>query len=270
MGKSIEELRTGVARLLDDARAAGETIGSAARELDRLASELKEMEASLAASDPPPGAEQVEAWSQRLPQLQAGLRKLNARVNRGLRWELISLGVLFGVGLILHIALLDLVFTGSYKHPNGEMYLFPWFGHEGVEVSVAAVQLVSMSVLAAIWGAAGGIVVTIIGMAEGEAGVYAPRFGLPWIVKPLRGAFVGVMIFMLVQAGLLAAGTETAGAAGAGQAVEVSPRQVFFIFALSGLAGFQEQAVLQKINDVLRAILGSSPADTGKSSKEAA
>lgn len=257
MAKSLEELKAATARMLDDARAAGETIGHAATELDRLASELKEIDAELNGPETPT-PEQIEGWAVRLPQIQAAILQMNARVNYGLRSQLIVLSLLFGVGLILHIALLDLVFTGAFKHPDGELHIFPWFGLKGFEVSVAAAQLVSMSVLAAIWGAAGGIVATIIAMAEGAAGLYSPRFGLSWIVKPLRGSFVGVMIFMLVQAGLLTAGADAAEASNAGLPFEVSPRQVFFIFALSGLAGFQERAVLQKINDVLKAVLGSS------------
>lgn len=159
----------------------------------------------------------------------------------------IGLAVLAAVGLPLSLILLNLIFTQETSITINVLWRFKW------TLPALSVQLVSMSVLAGIWGAAGGIISSML--VEEKRSGSRRRSHMAWLVRPLRGAFVATVIFMMIQAGLLASSNPDA----AGSPLEISARSLYFVLALSAMAGFKEDVFLEKVSQIVLAVLGSTP-----------
>lgn len=210
-------------------------------------------------------ADQLPEWDVRLAELRARYQRLRVPVSslRAVLWA--QFGLLAGlllVGTPLHLWVFDVT-----NRAQAVVSIFGW------EVAGLTFQLVAVSILAGIWGMGGASIAVITSLTHrfGRGTLTLSYLPAQW-TKPLRGAFIGAVIFMLVQGGLIQDNNSTqppavptdapAGAAaddgaGAGRMPrDLDLVQTFFVLSLSSLAGFQERAFLQKLEDILKAVLG--------------
>ncbi len=151
--------------------------------------------------------------------------------------------LLFAIGLLV-VALLS---TSLIMRTVG-----PLIAVEGFDF-----KIVWLSIL---WGGLGGVTGALYGLWKHVAqdDDYDPQFALWYYTNPLMGVVLGGFVYLIMQAGLLAA---TLG--GSGGAVTPSPYLTYF---LAWVVGFQQNVAFTLVNSVLKSFMKLTP--EGKDDKK--
>lgn len=201
-----------------------------------LGESLQNLLAEMEAAGQNPAEEAIQQWTTRLHLLQAEFqellmpRKTAVQAVAGLAGVTL---VIFLIGVGLHTLLLE--------HQEAAT------GRLTPEARVAI--MMGMSAVAALWGALGSSTAALVNVARLYAeGMLTFNDLVDQYTKPLRGAFVGGIIFLLVQGGALEMSVQNAPA---------GEQQSFLLFALSGLSGLYEHGFMEKARVLLGAMLGT-------------
>ncbi|MFZ5826656.1 MAG: hypothetical protein ACOY94_20390 [Bacillota bacterium] len=209
-----------------------------------LVESLHSLLAELAAAPQSPDPETMRQWTTRLHLLQAEFQEMLMPPKMAVKAVVGLSGLtlmLFLLGVALHTFLL--------QHQEGAG------GRLTPEDRVAI--LMGMSAVAALWGALGSATSALVNVSRlYSEGMLTFNDLVDQFTKPLRGAFVGGIIFLLVQGGVLEMNT----AAG----TPLGEQHSFVIFALSGLSGLYEHGFMEKTRVILGALLGTEPKRNGQ------
>lgn len=215
---------------------------------ESFAASLKAVTDSMNDAGETPTDQQLDNWSRTLKGIQGELQETavsRLHVYGAVAGNVLILAILFIWGTPLHQNLLHEITLGRLDE-----FRFLWWSLEG-----QAGHLVALSILAGVWGMAGGCINSISALSARYArGTLLNRYLLHLWTKPVRGAFIGAILFMLIQAGLLTFHPETP--TDEGQRTMGPLQLTYTIFALSALAGFQERGFIQKLEDIIKALLG--------------
>lgn len=201
-----------------------------------LAESLHSLLAELAEATQSPDEQTVRHWTARLNLLQAEFQEMLLPPKTAVK-AVAGLGavtlLLFLLGVGLHALLLQhQEAAGGRLSPEDRMAI-----------------LMGMSAVAALWGALGSSTAALVNVSQLYAeGMLTFNDLVDQFTKPLRGAFVGGIIFLLVQGGVLEMNTASA---------PMGEQHSFVIFALSGLSGLYEHGFMEKARVLLGALLGT-------------
>lgn len=229
--------------LLDRAKALQATISGwgatnqeAKSRQEALSESLRHLMSELASATQNPAEEDLQRWNARLQALQAEFQELLMPRQTAVQAVVGLAGgtmLLFLLGVGLHTFLLQ------HQEAAG--------GRLSPEDQVAI--LMGMSAVAALWGALGSATTALVNVSRLYAdGMLTFNDLVDQFTKPLRGAFVGGIIFLLVQGGLLQMNVDGR---------PLAEQQSFVIFALSGLSGLYEHGFMEKARELLGALLGT-------------
>lgn len=201
-----------------------------------LSESLQSLLDELVVASQNPDENTVRQWTARLHLLQAEFQEMlmprKTAVQAVLGLSVLTM-LLFLVGVALHTLLLQ------HQEAAG--------GRLTPEDRVAI--LMGMSAVAALWGALGSSTAALVNASRLYAeGMLTFNDLVDQFTKPLRGAFVGGIIFLLVQGGLLETNNASA---------PMGEQHSFVIFALSGLSGLYEHGFMEKTRVLLGALLGT-------------
>lgn len=203
---------------------------------EALTDSLRQLLDELAGAEQSPAKEALARWNARLQVLQAEFQEL-LMPRRTAVQAVIGLSgmtmLLFLLGVGLHTFLL--------QQQEGARNISP-------EDRVAI--LMGMSAVAALWGALGSTTTALVTVSRLYAdGMLTFNDLVDQFTKPLRGAFVGGIIFLLIQGGLLTMDVDGR---------PLAEQQSFVIFALAGLSGLYEHGFMEKARELLGALLGTA------------
>lgn|GEM_PF-3784332 len=205
---------------------------------DELQQSLSNLVTLLSTPNQTPGDQDLQQWSAWLQVLQSEFQELlmpRAEVTRSLRYISLLAGGIAVAALAVHALLLyyQEVGTGGSISPMERTAIY-----------------IGMALVAGLWGALGSCVAALIDIGQNYMkGTLTDSMLVDHSTKPLRGAFVGAVVFLLVQAGLL--NVQDDGTA-------LGEQRSLIIFALAALSGFYEDGFMAKTRTLLEALLGTT------------
>ncbi len=232
--------------LLASARGLQEAMGAWSPPSQQAKSRQEELQQSLgslitllSAPDQNPADQDLKGWSAWLQVLQTEFQELlmpRQAVMKAVRSMSAVTGLIALAAVAIHALLL-------------------YYQEMGTGVSISPMErtaiYIGMVVVAGLWGAIGSSVATLIDIGQRYMnGSLSYPVLVDHYTKPLRGAFVGAVIFLLVQAGLLnVQDNDTA----------LGEQRSLVIFAMAALSGFYEDGFMAKTRALLEALLGTQP-----------